>query len=69
MPDAKECRRLALECIWLAQAPASPHARETYLNLAKTWLRIANELGLENDIENGKRPVGEQNDFEYKNAS
>ena len=38
MPDPKECRQRALECVWLSRAPVSPQEREAYLNLAKIWL-------------------------------
>ncbi len=69
MPDPKECRRYALECVWLAQVPASPQAREAYLNVAKAWLRLANELGFAIAVEKSQRLIEEGNDLEYKNAS
>ena len=69
MPDPKECRQRALECVWLAQSPASPQEREAYLNLAKIWLRLANDRQLANHLENSQRLVEERNDLEYKKAS
>ena len=68
MPDPKECRRYALECVWLAQVPEFPQARKAYLSAAKTWLKLANELGFATAIEKSQR-LTEQDDFEYKNAS
>jgi len=68
MPDPKECRRYALECVWLAQVPEFPQARKAYLSAAKTWLKLANQLGFATAIEKSQ-PLTEQDDFEYKNAS
>jgi hypothetical protein len=42
--DPKECRQHALNCVRLAQTSASPHAREHFANLARTWIRLADEL-------------------------
>ena len=69
MPDPKECRRRALEYVWLSRAPASPQEREAYLNLAKIWLRLAKDLGVANDLENCQRVVEEPDDLQYKKAS
>ena len=44
MPDPKECRRYALECVWLAQVPEFPQARKAYLSAAKTWLNLQTSL-------------------------
>ncbi len=60
MPDPKECRQRALEYVWLARAPAFPQEREAYLNLAKIWLRLANDLVVD---------VEERDDLQYKKAS
>jgi hypothetical protein len=68
MPDPKECRRYALECVWLAQVPEFPQARKAYLSAAKTWLKLANELDFASAVEKSQR-LTEQDDFEYKNAS
>ena len=68
MLHPSECRRYALECVWLAQVPEFPQARKAYLSAAKTWLKLANELGLASAIEKSQR-LAEQDDFEYKNAS
>jgi hypothetical protein len=42
--DPQECRRHALTCVRLAQTSASPQAREQFANLARTWIRLADEL-------------------------
>ena len=42
--DPKECRQHALTYVRLAQTSASPHAREHFAGLARTWIRLANDL-------------------------
>ena len=42
--DPKECRQHALACVRLAQTSASPQAREEFANLARTWIRLADDL-------------------------
>ena len=42
--DPKECRQHALACVRLAQTSASPQAREQFANLARTWIRLADDL-------------------------
>jgi hypothetical protein len=42
--DPKECRQHALNCIELAKTAPSVQARETFANLANTWLRLAADL-------------------------
>jgi hypothetical protein len=42
--DPKECRQHALNCVRLAQTSPSPHAREHFANLARTWIRLADDL-------------------------
>jgi hypothetical protein len=42
--DPKECRQHALNCVRLAQTSASPQAREHFADLARTWIRLAEEL-------------------------
>jgi len=42
--NTKECRKHALACLHLAQTSASPHAREQFTSLAKTWLKLAGDL-------------------------
>jgi len=69
MPDPKECRQRALEYVWLSRAPTSPQERESYLNLAKIWLRLAKDLGVANDLENFQRLVEARDDLQYKKAS
>lgn len=63
MPDPKDCRQRALECVWLSRS--SPQERETYLNLARIWLRLAKDLRY--DLENSERLLDERG--EYKKAS
>ena len=42
--DPKECRQHALNCVQLAKTAASPQAREEFANLARTWIRLADDL-------------------------
>ena len=42
--DPKECRQHALACVRLAQTSASPQTREQFANLARTWIRLADDL-------------------------
>jgi hypothetical protein len=42
--DPKECRQHALACVRLAQTSAFPQAREQFANLARTWIRLADDL-------------------------
>lgn len=42
--DPRECRQHALSCLRLAQTSASPQARERFANLARTWIRLADDL-------------------------
>jgi len=42
--DPKECRQHALSCVRLAQTSASPQAREQFANLARTWIKLADDL-------------------------
>jgi hypothetical protein len=42
--DPKECRRHALACTRLAQTSPSQQARDQFANLARTWIRLADEL-------------------------
>jgi hypothetical protein len=42
--DPRECRQHALSCVRLAQTSASPQAREQFANLARTWIRLADDL-------------------------
>jgi len=42
--DPRECRQHALTCVRLAQTSASPQAREQFANLARTWIRLADDL-------------------------
>jgi hypothetical protein len=39
-----ECREHAVNCRQLAESAGGDAARETFLNLAATWERLANEL-------------------------
>jgi hypothetical protein len=42
--DPRECRRHALNCVHLAQEAPSPYAREQFAQLARTWIRLAEDL-------------------------
>jgi hypothetical protein len=42
--DPKECRRHALACVRLAQTSQSQQAREQFSNLARTWIKLADDL-------------------------
>jgi len=42
--DPGDCRQHALDCVRLAQTSTTPEARETWSDLAKTWLRFASDL-------------------------
>jgi hypothetical protein len=42
--DPTECREHARECQRLANKAASERTREIFENLARTWLRVANDL-------------------------
>jgi hypothetical protein len=42
--DPKKCRQHALTCVRLAQTSASPQAKEQFANLARTWIRLADDL-------------------------
>ena len=42
--DPKECRQHVLACVRLAQTSASPQTREQLANLARTWIRLADDL-------------------------
>ena len=42
--DPGECRQRALECVRLAQTTKDPEARQTWSDLAKTWLIFAADL-------------------------
>ena len=39
-----KCRQHALDCAELAEHATTPKARQTFLNLSETWLRLAREL-------------------------
>jgi hypothetical protein len=42
--DPKECRQHALNCARLAQTSPDPHAREHFARLARTWIKLANDI-------------------------
>ena len=48
--NTKECRKHALACLRLAQTSTSPHAREQFADLAKTWLKLAGDLQALHDM-------------------
>jgi hypothetical protein len=42
--DPKECRQHALTCVRFAQTSPSPQQRDHFANLARTWIRLAEDL-------------------------
>jgi hypothetical protein len=42
--DPKECRQHAERCSELARLASTPEARDTFLSLQLTWIRLAMEL-------------------------
>ncbi len=42
--DPKECRQHASRCAELAAIVATPDAREQFLSLQKSWMRLAADL-------------------------
>jgi len=42
--NPKECRQHALNCVQLAKTAQSPEARGRFAHLARTWIRLAEEL-------------------------
>jgi hypothetical protein len=42
--DPKECRQRALACVRLAQTSSTPQLREHFASLARTWIRLADDL-------------------------
>ena len=42
--DPRQCRQQAVECARLAQTLASPEARDTFSDLARSWLKLAVDL-------------------------
>jgi len=42
--DPGDCRQHALDCARLAQTSTTPEEKETWSDLAKTWLRFASDL-------------------------
>ena len=42
--DPKECRQHALACVRLAQTSTTPELRHHFASLARTWVRLADDL-------------------------
>ena len=42
--DPKECCQRALNCVELAKTAATPEDRNRFAHLARTWIRLAEEL-------------------------
>ena len=42
--DPKECRQHAVNCVQLAKTAESPEARDRFAHLARTWIRLAEEI-------------------------
>ena len=41
--DPKECRQHAERCAELARLASTPEARDQFLSLQRTWIRLASE--------------------------
>ena len=42
--DPKECRQHALNCVHLAKGASTPEMRDHFAKLARTWIKLADEL-------------------------
>jgi hypothetical protein len=42
--DPKECRQHALNCVHLAKGASTAEQRDHFAKLARTWIRLAEEL-------------------------
>ena len=42
--DPKECRQHALACVRLAQTSTTSELRDHFASLARTWIRLADDL-------------------------
>ena len=42
--DPKECRQHALNCVHLAKGATTPELRDHFAKLARTWIKLAEEL-------------------------
>ena len=42
--DPKECRQHALNCVHLAKGASTPALRDHFAKLARTWIKLADEL-------------------------
>ena len=42
--DLKECRQHALKCMLEAKAAKTPETREHFAKLARSWIKLAEEL-------------------------
>ena len=42
--DPKECRQHALNCVHLAKGASTPEQRDHFAKLARTWIKLAEEL-------------------------
>jgi hypothetical protein len=42
--DPKECRQHALNCVRLAQTGTTPQSRDQFASLARTWIKLADDL-------------------------
>jgi hypothetical protein len=56
--DPKECRQHARRCAELASAATTAEAREQFLSLQQSWMRLAA------DLENAKRFIAAMDEME-----
>jgi hypothetical protein len=57
--DPKECRQHALNCMLLAKQATDAIAKDTFLNLAQAWARLAVELEQAEAVIEGAVPKSE----------
>ena len=48
--DPRECRKLAVECLYLAQRATSDSVRQDYTALAHTWMELAHVFESDNAL-------------------
>jgi len=73
MPDPKQCRDNADFCANLAENAKTPEERESFMELAQTWIQLAINMetliGLMDECDDSRRGVHESHAFESKQSS
>jgi len=62
--DPKECRQHAARCGELARLATTPEARESFLSLQMTWIRLSIELDQARAIIKATQELEEQPELE-----